>query len=385
MDTLTNNGFFGDFGGRYIPETLIPACEELELAFKKSWADDGFKAELNRLLADFAGRPTPITECRNLSGELGCELILKREDLNHTGSHKINNVLAQALLALRMGKRRLIAETGAGQHGVATATAAAVFGMECVVYMGEVDIHRQESNVFRMKLLGAEVIPVKSGSKTLKDAINEALRDWVANAENTHYCVGSVVGPHPYPLMVREFQSVIGEEAARQCTQKFGRLPDTIVACVGGGSNSIGIFSRFLDEEVDLIGVEPEGGAALGCGESGILHGSMTNLLQDSAGQILEAKSISAGLDYPAVGPEHAYLAKTGRVKYFHTGDDEVIAAFQLMARTEGIIPALEPAHALAWICKNKKKLAGRLVLMNLSGHGDKDAAQMMNKTGNSI
>ncbi len=383
MSALNKDGFFGDFGGRYIPETLVPACEELKAAFEKSWADEGFRAELDRLLSDFAGRPTPVTESPNLSRELGCKLLLKREDLNHTGSHKINNVLAQALLAMRMGKRRLIAETGAGQHGVAAATAAAVFGMECVIYMGEVDMQRQELNVFRMKLLGAEVVPVSSGAKTLKDAINEALRDWVANVETTHYCLGSVMGPDPYPVMVREFQSVIGKEAKSQCMQSFGRLPDVVVACVGGGSNAIGIFSAFLDEDVELIGIEPAGGAALSFGEPGILHGAMTNLLQDSAGQIQEAESISAGLDYPAVGPEHSYLAKTGRAEYFCVGDKEVISAFQLLSRTEGIIPALEPAHALAWISKNMKKLADKLVLMNLSGRGDKDVAQMMNEIGN--
>ena len=376
-------GYFGDFGGRYVPETLIPACEELEAAFHLSWADSGFRSELDGLLKDYAGRPSPITNCPKLSAELGCQLILKREDLNHTGSHKINNVLGQALLARKMGKKRIIAETGAGQHGVAAATAAALFGLECVVYMGEVDIKRQELNVFRMQILGAEVRPVKSGSRTLKDAINEALRDWVSNVGDTYYCLGSVMGPHPYPLMVREFQSVIGIEARAQCQEQFGSLPDMVVACVGGGSNAIGIFSGFMDSQVELIGVEPEGGASLGLGEPGVLHGSLTQILQDEDGQILEAESISAGLDYPGVGPEHSYLSAAGRAEYVRVGDSEVIEAFQLMSKTEGIIPALESAHALAWLCKvsqdkNKKRIKNKLVLMNLSGRGDKDIDQIM-------
>lgn len=374
-----SNGFFGDFGGRYIPETLVPACEELESAFFESWEDPKFRASLDGLLKDFAGRPSPITEAKKLSQELGCDLILKREDLNHTGSHKINNVLGQALLAVKMGKKRLIAETGAGQHGVAAATAAAVFDLECVVYMGEVDMARQQLNVFRMELLGAEVISVKSGSRTLKDAINEALRDWVTNVQDTYYCLGSVMGPHPYPVMVREFQSVIGKEATAQCQEQFNRQPDAVVACVGGGSNAIGIFTGFLNQEVELIGVEPEGGASLTLGKPGVLHGSMTQLLQDEAGQIQEAKSISAGLDYPGVGPEHSAFAKNGLAKYVRVGDAEVIEAFQALTKTEGIIPALESAHGLAYIQREaSKSLKGKLVLLNLSGRGDKDVDQMM-------
>lgn len=373
------NGFFGDFGGRYIPETLVPACEELEAAFYESWADKEFRATLDGLLKDFAGRPSPITEAKQLSKELGCDLILKREDLNHTGSHKINNVLGQALLAVKMGKKRLIAETGAGQHGVATATAAAVFDLECVVYMGEVDMARQQLNVFRMELLGAEVIPVKTGSRTLKDAINEALRDWVTNVNDTYYCLGSVMGPHPYPVMVREFQSIIGKEATQQCQEQFNRQPDAVVACVGGGSNAIGIFYGFLNQPVELIGVEPEGGASITLGEPGVLHGSMTQLLQDEVGQILEAQSISAGLDYPGVGPEHSQLAKRGLAKYVMVNDEEVIEAFQLLTKAEGIIPALESAHGLAYIKKEGgKSLKNKLVLLNLSGRGDKDVDQMM-------
>jgi tryptophan synthase beta chain len=351
-------------------------------AFRQAWGDPDFRAELNSLLTDYAGRPSPLTQCERLSQELGHQVLLKREDLNHTGSHKINNVLGQALLAKRMGKNRLVAETGAGQHGVATATAAALFGLDCVVYMGEVDIERQALNVFRMKLLGAEVITATSGSRTLKDAINEAMRDWVATVEESHYCLGSVMGPHPYPWMVREFQKVIGEEAYEQCMKLIGRVPDVVTACVGGGSNALGIFSGFVDTDAELVGVEPAGGAAIARGVPGVVHGSLSYLMQDEWGQVLEANSISAGLDYPGIGPEHAYLADIGRARYEKVTDEEVIAAFQLLSRTEGIIPALEPAHALAWMSRERSSLSGKTVLLNLSGRGDKDASQMMDVLG---
>ena len=373
-------GRFGEFGGRFVPETLVPACEDLEAAFRAAWADDDFRGELNRLLADYAGRPSPLTECHRLSEELGLRLLLKREDLNHTGSHKINNVLGQALLAVRMGKTRLVAETGAGQHGVATATAAALLGLECVVYMGEVDMERQALNVFRMKLLGAEVRPASSGSRTLKDAINEAMRDWVATVESSHYCLGSVMGPHPYPWMVREFHRVIGDESREQCRRLLGTDPDVVTACVGGGSNAIGIFSGFVDGDAALVGVEPAGGAAIGRGVPGVVHGSKSFLMQDEHGQVLEAESISAGLDYPGIGPEHSHLAAIGRARYESVTDDEVVAAFELLSRTEGIIPALEPAHALAWVSRAREELAGQTVLLNLSGRGDKDVDQMMGR-----
>lgn len=375
----TPDGRFGEFGGLFVPETLVPACRELEAAFRDAWADESFRSELDRLLRDYAGRPSPLTECRRLSAELGCRVLLKREDLNHTGSHKINNVLGQALLARRMGKTRLVAETGAGQHGVATATAAALLGLECVVYMGEVDMRRQELNVFRMRLLGSEVRAATSGSRTLKDAINEAMRDWVATVETTHYCLGSVMGPHPYPWMVRQFHQVIGREAREQCANLLGGGdPDVVVACVGGGSNAIGIFSGFADSDAELVGVEPAGGAAISRGVPGVVHGSKSFLLQDEWGQVREAESISAGLDYPGVGPEHSYLASVGRARYETVTDQEVIDAFGLLSRTEGIIPALEPAHALAWVSRVRNELAGRTVLVNLSGRGDKDVAQMM-------
>ena len=374
----TPNGRFGDFGGRFVPETLIPAVLELETAFREAWADPSYRAELDGLLADYAGRPSPMTECHNLSEELGCRLLLKREDLNHTGSHKINNVLGQALLARRMGKTRLLAETGAGQHGVASATAAALLGMECCVYMGEVDVRRQELNVFRMKLLGAEVRTAMSGSRTLKDAVNEAMRDWVATVEDSHYCLGSVMGPHPYPWMVRTFQEVLGLEAREQSEALLGGPPDVVVACVGGGSNAIGIFSGFADAPTELVGVEPAGGAAIGRGVPGVVHGMESYLMQDEFGQVLEAESISAGLDYPGVGPEHSHLAATGRARYESVTDAEVVEAFQLLSRSEGIIPALEPAHALAWVSRERTSLAGRSVVLNLSGRGDKDVAQMM-------
>ena len=373
-------GLFGDFGGRFVPEPLVPACEELEAAFRSAWADEGFRGELNQLLADYAGRPSPLTECHRLSEEMGLRLLLKREDLNHTGSHKINNVLGQALLAVRMGKTRLVAETGAGQHGVATATAAALLGLECVVYMGEVDMERQALNVFRMQLLGAEVRSAVSGSRTLKDAINEAMRDWVATVESSHYCLGSVMGPHPYPWMVRELHRVIGDEAREQCHQLLGSDPDVVTACVGGGSNAIGIFSGFVDGDAALVGVEPAGGAAIGRGVPGVVHGSKSFLMQDEHGQVLEAESISAGLDYPGIGPEHSHLAAIGRARYESVTDDEVVAAFELLSRTEGIIPALEPAHALAWVSRARGELAGQSVLLNLSGRGDKDVDQMMDR-----
>lgn len=372
-------GRFGEFGGCFVPETLVPACRELEEAFREAWAETSFRSELDRLLVDYAGRPSPLTICERLSEELGLSLLLKREDLNHTGSHKINNVLGQALLAKRMGKSRLVAETGAGQHGVATATAAALFGLECEVYMGEIDMERQALNVFRMRLLGAEVRPAVTGSRTLKDAVNEALRDWVATVETTHYCLGSVMGPHPYPWMVREFHRVIGSEAHEQCLKQVGRLPDTVVACVGGGSNAAGIFSGFAnDPQVRLVGVEPAGAATVGRKVPGVLHGSLSYLLQDEFGQVNEAESISAGLDYPGVGPEHAYLADIGRAEYHSARDEEVVEAFALLSRTEGIVPALEPAHALAWISRERDALSDEVVLLSLSGRGDKDAAQMM-------
>jgi tryptophan synthase beta chain len=372
-------GRFGEFGGRFVPETLVPACQELEAAFRDAWVDPSFRAELDELLRSYAGRPSIITECHNLGKELGLRLLLKREDLNHTGSHKINNVLGQALLARRMGKRRLVAETGAGQHGVATATAAALLGMSCKVYMGAVDVDRQELNVFRMRLLGSEVEAVHSGSRTLKDAVNEAMRDWVATVADSHYCLGSVMGPHPYPWMVREFHRVVGDEASAQCRELLdGAVPDVVVACVGGGSNAIGIFSGFVDTRARLVGVEPAGGAAVSRGVPGVVHGMRSYLMQDEYGQVLEAESISAGLDYPGVGPEHSYLASIGRADYPCVTDAEVIDAFQMLARTEGIIPALECAHALAWIAREAPLLQGQVVLMNLSGRGDKDVNQMM-------
>ncbi len=361
-----------------MPETLIPAVLELEEAFREAWADPTFRAELDALLADYAGRPSPMTECHNLSEDLGCRILLKREDLNHTGSHKINNVLGQALLAQRMGKTRLLAETGAGQHGVATATVAALLGMECCVYMGEGDVKRQELNVFRMRLLGAEVRTAVSGSRTLKDAVNEAMRNWVATVTDSHYCLGSVNGPHPYPWMVRTFHEVLGLEARHQSEALLGGPPDVVVACVGGGSNAIGIFSGFADAETELVGVEPAGGAAVGRGVPGVVHGMDSYLMQDEFGQVLEAESISAGLDYPGVGPEHSHLASIGRARYEAVTDDEVVEAFQMLSRSEGIIPALESAHALAWVSRERDSLVGKSVVVNLSGRGDKDVAQMM-------
>ena len=382
MTDPTDEGRFGEFGGRFVPETLVPACEELEEAFRDAWNDSAFVEEFHRILTDFGGRPSALTECYRLSEQLDVRVLLKREDLNHTGSHKINNVIGQALLARRMGKSRLVAETGAGQHGVATATAAALLDMECKVYMGEVDIERQELNVFRMQLLGAEVESVSSGSKTLKDAVNEALRDWVATVENTHYCLGSVMGPHPYPWMVRTFHHVIGDEAREQCLTLMKQLPDVVVACVGGGSNAAGIFSGFANTDVRLVGVEPAGGAAVGRGVPGVVHGMLSYLMQDEVGHVQEAESISAGLEYPGVGPEHAYLSSIGRAEYPSVTDSEVVSAFQLLARIEGIIPALESAHALAWVVREAASLQGQTVLLNLSGRGDKDVDQMMSILG---
>jgi len=373
------DGRFGEFGGRFVPETLVPACQELEAAFRDAWADPLFRKELDDLLRDYAGRPSILTECHNLGKQLGIRLLLKREDLNHTGSHKINSVLGQVLLAKRMGKKHIVAETGAGQHGVASATAAALLGLSCKVYMGEVDVQRQALNVFRMKLLGAEVVPAVSGSRTLKDAVNEAMRDWVATVEDTYYAIGSVMGPHPYPWMVRTFQSVIGQEASEQCHSLLdGKDPDVVVAAVGGGSNAIGIFSGFVDTKARLIGVEPAGGAAVGKGMPGVVHGMRSYLMQDEHGQVQEAQSISAGLDYPGVGPEHSYLASIGRAEYPSVNDAEVISAFQVMSRSEGIIPALECAHPMAWIIREAPKMQSQTILMNLSGRGDKDVAQMM-------
>jgi tryptophan synthase beta chain len=375
-------GRFGEFGGQFVPESLMPACIELEQSFRTAWSDPNFRRRLDDLLRDYAGRPTPVTEAHRLSAELGVRVLLKREDLTHTGSHKINNVIGQGLLTLAMGKQRMIAETGAGQHGVATATAAALFGLQCVVYMGEVDTERQALNVFRMKLLGAEVRTVRSGSRTLKDAVNEAMRDWVASVIDTHYCLGSVMGPHPYPWMVREFQRVVGDEARGQCRVLLdGADPDYVVACVGGGSNAAGTFAGFVDTEAQLIGVEAAGGAAIGRGVPGVVHGMKSYLLQDEYGQVDEAHSISAGLDYPGVGPEHAHLSSSGRARYVQAGDSEVLDALQQLARSEGIIPALEPAHAVAWViraCASGELPAGSTVLVTMSGRGDKDAEQVM-------
>ena len=386
-------GRFGEFGGRYAPETLVPALAQLEAEFRAAWHDDAFRAEYAALLQHYAGRPTPVTDCRRLSERLGVRVLLKREDLTHTGSHKINNVLGQALLTRRMGTGRVIAETGAGQHGVATATAAALFGLECLVYMGAVDVERQALNVWRMQLLGAEVVPVTSGSATLKDAVNEAMRAWVASVEATHYCLGSAMGPHPFPWMVREFQRVVGDEARRQCRELLdGNDPDVIAACVGGGSNAIGTFAGFLDTRARLVGVEAGGlglesghhGAAVERGVPGVVHGMRSLFLQDEHGQVLEATSISAGLDYPGVGPEHAELAARGRAEYYAATDAEALAGFQLLAATEGIVPALEPAHAIGWLARAAGNVVphGSTVLVTLSGRGDKDAAQVAERLG---
>ncbi len=379
-----DRGYFGNYGGRFVPETLIPALDELALAFKEAKADVNFWAEFDSLSRDYSGRPTPLYFAQRLSEDCGgARIFLKREDLAHTGAHKINNALGQGLLARRMGKRRIIAETGAGQHGVAAAAVCAMLGLECTVYMGEEDIRRQSLNVFRMKLMGAEVKPVGSGSRTLKDAINEAIRDWVTNPENTHYLLGSVVGPHPYPTMVRDFQTIIGRETKEQVLDKVGHLPDYIIACVGGGSNAIGIFYPFLsDKAVKLIGVEAAGrgldtgahAAPLAVGDVGVLHGARSYLLQDDKGQIRETHSISAGLDYPGVGPEHSYLKDTGRATYLGVNDDEALQGFTLLCRTEGIAPALEPAHAIFYAAKLAASLKKEeVIVVNLSGRGDKD------------
>ena len=378
--------FFGDFGGRYMPESLIAAIDELTEAYEAAKADPAFQAELSGLLHDYAGRPSPITEVPRFAEHAGgARIFLKREDLNHTGSHKINNVLGQALLTKRLGKTRVIAETGAGQHGVATATAAALFGLECTIYMGEVDTERQALNVARMRLLGAEVVPVKTGSRTLKDAINEAYRDWVASVERTNYIFGTAAGPHPFPAMVRDFQKIISEEARAQLLERTGRLPDAVVACVGGGSNAIGMFDAFLDDpDVRIYGVEAAGdgvdterhAASIERGRPGILHGAKTYVLQDEDGQTIESHSISAGLDYPGVGPEHAWLADIGRVSYIPASDDEAMQALRLLSRTEGIIPAIESAHALAGAIRIGGELGSDAVIaVSLSGRGDKDMA----------
>lgn len=376
-------GYYGAFGGRFVPEPLMAALLELEAEFSSALTDERFTGELSRLSRDFAGRPTPLYLAEKMTRELGgARVYLKREDLCHTGSHKINNTLGQCLLARRMSKGRVIAETGAGQHGVACATAAALFGQECMVYMGEVDIARQASNVTRMELLGAQVRPVGAGSRTLKDAINEALRDWVANVRTTHYCLGSVVGPHPFPAIVKEFQSVIGGEALSQCMEREGRLPDVVVACVGGGSNALGIFSAFTGKGPRLIGVEAGGrggapgehGGSLCLGRTGVLHGAMSYLLQDEHGQVLDTHSVSAGLDYPGVGPEHAYLKETGLASYTTASDREALDAARFLARTEGILPALESAHALAFAVREAPRMSpGEYMVVCLSGRGDKD------------
>ncbi len=388
MNQPDHRGHFGEFGGKFVPETLMPALEELEREYARMKEDPDFEKEFNTYLQEYVGRPTPLFPAERLTERLqGARIYLKREDLNHTGAHKINNTIGQILLARRMGKKRIIAETGAGQHGVATATAAAMFGLECEVFMGEVDIERQSLNVFRMRLLGAKVTPVLSGTRTLKDACNEAIRDWVTHVKNTHYIIGSVVGPHPYPMMVRDFQLVIGKETKAQILEKEGRLPDVLVACVGGGSNAIGLFHPFAgDDSVRFIGVEAAGlgletgkhAASISLGERGVLHGSMSFLLQDKDGQITPAHSISAGLDYPGVGPEHAYYKVLGRAEYVSVTDEEALEGFQLLSDTEGIIPALESAHAIAFLKKFIPKMRkDQIVILNLSGRGDKDVAHV--------
>jgi tryptophan synthase beta chain len=388
MITTTRPGQYGEFGGQYLPETLMPAVAELEAAWLDARADAEFQRELARVLRDWVGRPTPLTDAPRLAATVGlARVLLKREDLAHTGAHKINSAVGQALLAKRMGKRRIVAETGAGQHGVASAAACALLGLECVVYMGSVDVERQHANVFRMKLLGAEVREVDAGSKTLKDAVNEAIRDWVTNVRTTYYLLGSAIGPHPYPAMVRDFQTVIGREAREQCLAQLGSLPDVVVACVGGGSNAIGIFSAFIDDaDVKLVGVEAGGegiasgkhAASIVGGSVGVLHGSRTLVLQDDQGQIRETHSVSAGLDYPGVGPEHAALARSGRVRYVARTDRDALDAFALLSRSEGIIPALEPAHAIAELSAIARDGAAQKVLVCLSGRGDKDLEIVM-------
>ena len=387
MTTTKHNDRFGKFGGRYVPETLIPALDELESAFDAALADEVFVRSVDEMLSSYVGRPSPLSTAPRMSEQVGAEVFLKREDLNHTGAHKINNTIGQALLAMRMGKRRIIAETGAGQHGVATATVCARFGLECVVYMGEEDIRRQALNVYRMKLMGARVVPVTSGTRTLKDATSEAIRDWVTNVNDSYYIIGSVVGPAPYPRMVREFQSIIGREARSQMLEMAGRLPTTVVACVGGGSNAMGIFHPFEnDEKVELVGVEAAGhglesgehSASLLRGRPGVLHGTMSYLLQDEDGQVHPAHSISAGLDYPGVGPEHAWLKDSGRAKYVAVTDDDALKGFAALSRLEGIIPALETSHAIAWVLDNASRWkTSDAVLICISGRGDKDMAQI--------
>lgn len=380
-------GRFGAFGGRYVPETLIPALDELERQYEAARADPAFEAEVEHMLTTYVGRPSPLSDAPRLSERVGARVWLKREDLNHTGAHKINNTVGQVLLARRMGKRRIIAETGAGQHGVATATVCARFGLECVVYMGEEDMRRQALNVWRMRLMGATVVPVTSGTRTLKDATSEAIRDWVASVVDSHYVIGSVVGPAPYPRMVRDFQSVIGREARQQMLAQAGALPTTIIACVGGGSNAIGIFHAFIDDQaVQLVGVEAAGegldtehhAASLSKGRPGVLHGTLSYLLQDAAGQVHPAHSVSAGLDYPGVGPEHAYLKDIGRATYVAVTDREALEGFKLLSRLEGIVPALESAHAVSWLASQRGRWrADDSVLVCISGRGDKDAAQV--------
>jgi tryptophan synthase beta chain len=385
-------GRFGAYGGRYVPDTLMEPLRELVSVYDDARRDPSFEAEYQRLLTEYVGRPTPLTEAERVSEALGCRLFLKREDLCHTGAHKINNAIGQALLVRRMGKRRVVAETGAGQHGVATATVCALMGFECVVYMGTDDMARQAPNVQRMRLLGAEVRGVDAGSRTLKDAINEAMRDWVTNVRTTHYLLGSVLGAHPYPMLVRDLQAVIGREARRQILERTGRLPDVLVACVGGGSNAMGLFHAFLDDPVEMAGVEAGGRSDspgdhaarfLGKGTGvGVLQGTRTYLLQDEAGNVLPTHSVSAGLDYPAVGPEHALLHDTGRVRYGFVRDEEALDAFRLLGRLEGILPALESSHALAWVVRERAALAGRTVLLNLSGRGDKDLGILEGREG---
>jgi tryptophan synthase beta chain len=391
-ETCSGGGHFGAFGGRYVPETLMTPLVELEEAYMEAAADPGFREELGSLLRDYAGRPTPLYEASRLSRAAGgAAIFLKREDLCHTGSHKINNTLGQCLLARRMGKRRVIAETGAGQHGVATATAAALLGLECDVFMGETDMDRQSLNVFRMELLGARVIPVRDGSRTLKDAVNEALRDWVATSSHTYYCMGSVVGPHPFPMMVRDFQSVIGREAREQHLERTGRLPDCLVACVGGGSNSMGLFRPFLEDAVRMVGVEAGGtgpgpgchGSTLCLGSAGVLHGARSYLLQDDDGQVLETHSVSAGLDYPGVGPEHSFFKDGGLAEYVNVGDAEALRAVDKLCRAEGILPALESAHAVACAVRLAGEMPrGSSMVVCLSGRGDKDVGTLMQARG---
>ncbi len=380
-----DNGHFGIFGGRYVPETLMPVLLELEKAYKKYRFDEDYWGEVNALLKDYVGRPNPLYYAKNISDEIGAKVYLKREDLNHTGAHKVNNTIAQGILAKRLGKTKVIAETGAGQHGVATATIAALLGLECTVFMGAKDVARQELNVFRMKLLGAKVISVESGSRTLKDAMNDAIRYWVTNARDTYYIIGTVAGPHPYPMMVRDFQAIIGWEARAQFLELEGKLPDVVVACIGGGSNAIGMFSHFLeDDETTCVGIEAGGlgldtdkhGCSLEKGSPGVLHGQCSYLLQDEDGQVLEAHSISAGLDYPGIGPEHSYHKDLETVEYDSITDDEALDAFVWLSQKEGIIPAFESSHAIAYLKKAKEKLKGKTVIINLSGRGDKDMIQ---------